>query len=100
MIVKMCEFGTVLGTRQDGRSAYNRIMKETNSLSSFVTFDFSGVSVITNSFSDEVFGRMALNLGIEELKRRTSFKNIDPLWARIVRRTIDLRSSESKTVVV
>ena len=94
MVVNMIDFGTVLGTRQAGRAAYDCIMAKTERLSTFVTFDFSGVSTVTNSFSDEVFGRMAFDMGFDELKRHTSFVNIDPLWARVVRRAIDSRSSE------
>lgn len=89
MLVEMAEFGSVLGTRVAGREAYQIIMERTNSLSEKVIFDFSGVTTITNSFADEVFGRMVVEMGMDALRERTTFKNISGMWARVVRRAMD-----------
>lgn len=89
MLVEMAEFGSVLGTRVAGREAYQIIMERTNSLSEKVIFDFSGVTTITNSFADEVFGRMVVEMGMDALRERTTFKNIGGMWARVVRGAMD-----------
>lgn len=89
MLVKMSDFGTVLGTRVAGREAYQAIMDRTDALSDAAVFDFSGVTTITNSFADEVFGRMVEEMGMATLRSRTSFKNINGMWAMVVRRTMD-----------
>lgn len=89
MLVEMAEFGNVLGTRVAGREAYQIIMERTSFLSDKVTFDFSGVTTITNSFADEVFGRMVVEMGMDVLRERAAFKNIGGMWARVVRRAMD-----------
>lgn len=94
MVIKMNEFGTSLCTRVSGRSAYDLIMDETGGLSVHTVFDFSGIEVVTNSFADEVFGRMAHDMGFKHLRSLTSFVNIDSFTARVVRRAIDARATE------
>lgn len=94
----MNEFGTSLCTRVSGRSAYDRIMAATDGLSSKTVFDFSGVTVVTNSFADEVFGRMAHDMGFDGIRSMTSFTNIDAFTAKVVRRVIDARSKEFELV--
>ncbi len=94
MIIQMAEFGRALVTRVAGRSAFTKISKEIQSADGIVTFDFAGVDSITNSFADEVFGRMVCEIGIAEMKERATFKNISPFWARIVRAAMDSRASQ------
>lgn len=94
MVVKMTEFGTSLTTRVAGRSAYKTICSIMVSSSDVVVFDFLGVDSITNSFADEVFGRLALEFGMGELRRTTTFRNIKPFWAHVVRSAMDTRESQ------
>ena len=92
MTIRMQEFGRSLVTRSAGRAAYEVISSQ---MSSGVTvFDFEGVETITNSFADEVFGRMAYEMGMEELRRRTTFKNVSPFWAQVIRSAIDARAMQ------
>ena len=99
-VIMMKEFGPVLGTRVSGRSAYSKIMKATDSLNVPAIFDFSGVKTITSSYADEVFGRIALTIGIDAMKRCTSFRNIDRFWAKIIRDAINSRNKERETATV
>ena len=94
MVIQMAEFGRALVTRIAGRSAFAKISKEMQLADGIVTFDFDGVDSITNSFADEVFGRMICEIGMEEMKKRTTFKNISPFWAHIVRAAMDSRASQ------
>lgn len=99
-VIMMKEFGPVLGTRVSGRIAYSQIMQETDSLNIPAIFDFDGVKTITSSYADEVFGRIALNIGLDAMKHCTSFRNIDQFWARIIRDAINSRNEERKLVAV
>lgn len=94
IVVSMKDFGDVLGTRVAGRAAYEAIMAATDGLNAPALFDFEGVQTITNSFADEVFGRIAMDMGIDRMRGCTTFRNISPLGARIVRRAIDSRIAE------
>lgn len=94
MIVNMSKFGTALSSRVSGRKAYDEIIRESVSLSTPVVFDFEGVTLVTNSFADEVFGRMTWDMGIDAMRSRTSFKNVNPFWGRIIRGAIDLREEQ------
>lgn len=94
MIIHMNEFGTSLCTRASGRAAYDKVMADTESMGQKVVFDFAGVATVTNSFADEVFGRMALGMGIEELRTRSTFRNLSPFTAKVIRQAIDFRDRE------
>ena len=99
MIVKMNEFDRSLTTRAMGRDVYQQINHLLSSCDETVIFDFLGVDSITNSFADEVFGRLAFELGIDGLRSKTSFKNISLFWARVVRQAIDARVAEQQHAV-
>lgn len=96
MVIRMSDFGSFLCTRVSGRAAYSEIMLVSSSLAEKVMFDFDGVEMVTNSFADEVFGRIANEMGFEALRQRTNFINIDNATASTIRRAIDFRSSEGK----
>lgn len=85
MIISMIDFGQSLVTRAGGRDAYKKIMLSLNSSSDVVVFDFTGVSSITNSFADEVFGQMICELGEQNMRQKTTFKNITPFSANVIR---------------
>ena len=57
-------------------------------------FDFDVFHAIANSFADKVFGHIAMDMGIDQMKMCTTFRSISPLGARIVRRAIDSRTAE------
>lgn len=94
MIVQMNQYGAALCTRQSGRAAYDEIAKAFLSSREKVTFDFTGVDTVTNSFADEVFGRMAAQLGMAGLRERTSFKNVKPLIAFTIRGAMESRAMD------
>lgn len=98
MIVDMSKFGTALITRVSGRAAYDFVASESNDFSIPVVFDFSEVDTVTNSFADELFGRMAFEFGMEKTRSVTSFLNVKPLSARIIRRAMDTRNLQRSTV--
>ena len=94
MVIEMKGFGRSLVTRAAGRAAYADIVGHVMSAEDVVVFDFTGVETITNSFADEVFGHLVYDLGLDELRERTAFRNISPFWAKVVRTAMDSRDSQ------
>lgn len=92
MVIKMNQFGTSLTTRVAGEKAYNLIKSTIDSSKEIVVFDFEGVNLVTNSFADQVFGVLTIELGLETLKSSTTFRNIKPIWASVIRRAVDFRA--------
>ena len=92
MVIKMNQFGTSLTTRVAGEKAYNLIKNIIDSTDEIIVFDFDGVNLVTNSFADQVFGVLTIELGLDVLKSSTTFKNVKPIWAKVIRRAIDFRS--------
>ena len=46
--------------------------------------DFTGVNVVTNSFADECIAKLLLEMPLDELKKRTTFRGLNPLAERCV----------------
>ena len=44
-----------------------------------VALDFTGVNVVTNSFADECLAKLLLEMPLEDLKKRTTFRGLNPL---------------------
>lgn len=100
MIVSMSRFGTALSTRASGREAYDIVRVESRGFNQVMEFDFIGVSMVTNSFADELFGRMVMHLGMERMRALTTFRNVSPFWARIIRRAMDAHDSRKQLTKV
>ena len=49
-----------------------------------VVLDFTGVNVVSNSFADECIAKLLLEMPLSELKRRTTFRGLNPLTERSV----------------
>lgn len=101
MVIEMSRFGgKALVTRISGMAAYKSIMSESASLSEPVVFDFEGVDMITNSFADEVFGRIAFEIGIDRMRNVTSFKNATHFESLVIRGAIDARNEQRQAAAI
>jgi len=72
------EFGENLGTRQLGKIAYSRLvslMKDNHK----IILDFTGVNVVSNSFADECLAKLLLIMTLDEIKQKTTFRNLNEL---------------------
>lgn len=49
-----------------------------------VVLDFTGVNVVSNSFADECIAKLLLEMPLAELKRRTTFRGLNPLAERSI----------------
>jgi anti-sigma regulatory factor (Ser/Thr protein kinase) len=85
------------GSREAGITARNEIEKLLKSLESNnkLLIDFSGVTVISSSFADEVFGKIFAKLGPLNFINRIEFINTNSTIQQLIDRAITLRLTES-----
>ena len=80
---KFNQFGEYLGTRMLGASVREKLLPLING-DEKVVLDFTGVNVVSNSFADECIAKLLLEMPLTELKRRTTFRGLNPLAERSV----------------
>ncbi|MBQ9312684.1 MAG: STAS-like domain-containing protein [Bacteroidales bacterium] len=76
IVFKFKDFGENLGTRMLGSSVRERLLPLILN-NDKVVLDFEGVDVVSNSFADECIAKLLLQMTLEELKQKTTFKNIN-----------------------
>ena len=77
------EYGENLGTRQLGAVAREGLLSLLQQ-EERVVLDFTGVNVVSNSFADECIAKVLMNMTLEELKRRTTFRGLNPVASACV----------------
>jgi len=80
---KFIEFGTDFGTRDMGQKLRQKLLTLING-GEKVVLDFTGVNVVSNSFADECIAKLLLEMPLDELKRCTTFRGLNPLAERSV----------------
>ncbi len=84
------QFGENLGTRQLGEVARKKLMPLLNG-DEKVVLDFTGIDVVSNSFADECIAKLLIDMPLETLKARTTFKGLNPLAENCVLTAIKRR---------
>lgn len=80
---KFIDYGTDFGTRDMGQKLRQKLLELIKS-SEKVVLDFKDVNVVSNSFADECIAKLLLEMPLDELKRRTTFRGLNPLAERSV----------------
>ncbi len=83
VVFKFSKYGDSMGTRLLGA----RIRADLRPLldgEEKVVLDFSGIDTVTNSFADECIAKLLLEMPLEELKAKTTFKGVAPLAERSI----------------
>ena len=80
---KFIEYGTDFGTRDMGQKLREKLLPLING-DEKVVLDFTGVNVVSNSFADECIAKLLLEMPLSELKRRTTFRGLNPLAERSI----------------
>ena len=77
------DFGQNLGTRPLGKRVREQLLPliEQNEC---VVLDFTGVDVVSNSFADECVAKLLLEMPLSELKKRTTFRGLNPIASESV----------------
>ncbi len=86
MVIKLSQFGNSLGTRRSAADLRNKIISESN-----VELDFEGVSIVSNSFADELFGIFVKENGFDALLQKVVIKNSNAEVTATIRKAIILR---------
>lgn len=80
---KFVQYGENFGTSDMGA----KIRKELLALlegGERLVLDFTGVNVVTNSFADECIAKLLLDMPLEELKKKTTFRGLNPVAEKSV----------------
>jgi anti-sigma regulatory factor (Ser/Thr protein kinase) len=86
------------GSREIGRQAYQKIANVLNwEPGNIVHIDFFGVTIISSSFADEVFGRLFLDLGPLNFMGRIKFVNASGDILGLIDRAISQRIKVGQT---
>jgi hypothetical protein len=80
---KFLDYGTDFGTRDLGQKLRQVLLALINA-GEKVILDFTGVNVVSNSFADECSAKLLLEMPLDELKRHTTFRGLNPLAERSV----------------
>lgn len=88
--ILLCQFGEFLATRTLGDDA-RRLIEQSVHQDGVARIDFSGVDGITISFADEVFGKLALQWGLDLLRGRIRVRNANEGIARTIQFAISTR---------
>lgn len=80
---RFAEISSDFGTREMGakiREQLRLLFTE----DSRIALDFTGVNVVSNSFADECIAKLLLNMPLEELKQRITFRGLNPIAERSI----------------
>ena len=80
---KFLDYGTDFGTRDMGQKLRQKLLALINA-GEKVVLDFTGVNVVSNAFADECIAKLLLEMPLDELKRQTTFRGLNPLAERSV----------------
>ena len=80
----------MLGSREGGRKV-RRTIENLLQDGGRIDVDFSGVSVISSSFADEVFGRLFVKLGPVAFMNRVRITHVDPTVRGLIDTAIQKR---------
>lgn len=80
---KFIDYGTDFGSSEMGQKLRQKLLALINGGEKIV-LDFTGVNVVSNSFADECIAKLLLEMPLEELKRHTTFRGLNPLAERSV----------------
>ncbi|CAD6008574.1 STAS-like domain-containing protein [Agreia sp. COWG] len=89
--IAVLELEEALGSRSKGTEVRNRLFNYINAGAEFVVLDFAGVGVISSSFADEVMGKLAVEMGELEFRRRIFVESASPTNRSLIERAISLR---------
>ena len=90
--LRLKDYAPTFGNRPTGRKIRTMLenMLESNPGQS-INVDFDGVDMITSSFADELFGRLAIQLGIWQFGQRVRPRNVNALCFGIINNVIEQR---------
>lgn len=89
--VGVLEIEEALGSRAKGAEVRVRLANYLAAGAEMIVMDFTGVGVISSSFADEVLGKLAVEMGELEFRRRIFVDSASPTNRSLIERAISLR---------
>ncbi len=80
---KFSQFGTNFGSSDMGAKIRQQLRPLLDN-DEKVVLDFTGVNVVTNSFADECIAKLLFEMPLDDLKKHTTFRGLNPLAERSV----------------
>lgn len=80
---RFLDYGTDFGSSVMGQKLRQKLMALI-ATGEKVILDFTGVNVVSNSFADECIAKLLLEMPLDEMKRHTTFRGLNPLAERSV----------------
>lgn len=80
---KFAQYGENFGTRDMGAKIRKELLAQLEG-DERIVLDFTGVNVVTNSFADECIAKLLLDMPLEELKKKTTFRGLNPVAEKSV----------------
>ena len=80
---KFAQYGENFGTRDMGAKIRKELLAQLEG-DERIVLDFTGVNVVTNSFADECIAKLLLDMPLEELKKQTTFRGLNPVAEKSV----------------
>lgn len=97
VLFRFNKYGNELGTRMLGSQVRCELLPLINAVQEGdkVVLDFADVTIVANSFADECLAKLLLEMPLEDLKKRTTFRNTNDF----VRRTIAVALKRRQSVI-
>lgn len=92
---RFADYDTDFGTREMGARLREKLLPLVKG-DERVVLDFTGVNVVSNSFADECIAKLLLEMPLEELKKRTTFRGLNPMAEKSVLVALQRRYSVTK----
>ena len=92
---RFADYETDFGTREMGARLREKLLPLIKG-DERVVLDFTGVNVVSNSFADECIAKLLLEMPLEELKKRTTFRGLNPMAEKSVLVALQRRYSVTK----
>lgn len=96
IVFKAIQESASFSTREAGREARTVAANLMNNYSTPIRFDFEGVTVVSSSYADEVFGKLLVEMGEDRFGALCRFSNVDDTVKLLIDRAIRQRLEESK----
>lgn len=88
---KLKDRATGTGTRRAGQYSRNEVINLLNESTGKMRIDFSGLSVVSSSFADELLGKLIAKMGLTVFNDRCQLIGMNPTVRAIVDRSIQQR---------
>lgn len=95
IVFKISEKASGTGTRQSGERLRNEVINISTETNKVIVIDFEGVSVISSSFADELFGKLVAKYGFFGFNQKFRLKNMNETVQAVLNRSVSQRMAET-----